>query len=1695
MSRDATQLEQDLTDLRRAAPAPAGVMRERVVERGSAAVRDVTVVQHVASMQLDMLSEREVRAQSTVHVTETDYLLTVDGQVAGPRPNGLIDARMGPVTRDSPCETCAGDLDHDYYLNGSALHGHICPGHFGHIELPGALFNCQLLETAVTALRCFCWFCGEMPGTTAQIVDAVRSLTARDSRGAPLSRRARLDLLSKQFGKRLRCEQCRRARRCDACRTEDAQCTTCAVGIQFRPKLVRARFGSSLPDGVVGAFPYHYQFKASDTGGTTSAAAAQAFEAFLQRERIDATARDLTPERARRAAENVSWAVAALLAPDLPSWLHAPDPALAATDGLGDTQYLARVFARATADDKERVRQQFMAWFGALVPRVVPVAPNCVRPTRFAGKQYADPTWNELTVNYGDMLLAMRQLERHGAHTVLRRAPETFTEDEREARTGGWLLRFREALVSRNPHTGEEIVQRETERWCDAGPCDMHGVPDFYALVQYHYALLIDPGEAKHYKPRNSSVRLPATARRGAARTKNKGRSFKRDAENKDGLLRNNLMGKRVDFSSRSVITGDPRLDFDELGVPQCVAAVLTKPHRICSFNIARLLRRAQRIIDGKDPVFNAAPPGGAARPQLFDADNETAIDLLSIQCIFDHPLACVGSTITLPIEDGDYVLFNRQPSLHRPSFMGHRARIMPGQTFRLNLAVTTPYNADFDGDEMNMHVPQSYGAAVEAQELMSVTRQLMLPKDGVPCIGLVQDHLLGAYLMTREHAFLERAELMQLWMEIDAPLDRVPQPAILRPRPLWTATQIVSALLPESLTLRAGALDSALLNCVRDDARAAAPPALIQRGTLHYGAVNKSLARQIIGALTTGAETPLAASSAAGSEPELCIQNACRFINGMTQVTNAFLLLRGFSIGIGDVVPDERYYSFAKEGDSKRSRYSGPAPSEFIEAFAGARERIQKAQQRLSSATPSGEAEHAEHLLDAARDQEQVQRQERLAAERKALHARVARAAERVMARSRHEKNKKIAERLEIARMTVPQRRARMAELRAELRALDAAQVERRAQGKRLASRDGVAFLRLDTERRNADIDRGRLAAKIDALFDATGQPGDSNDTAPLESELAQIKSVQQQSALRCRELCAVEVAARTRATECAQEEQAARNQAKAAAARIAATPPSRSALVASVESAEQVAVEMCAQLERDGATQFVVKRILARCGPRVRALIDDTQRKWCSQPPSAGGHAARVELLEQAIMAATTEARNDAHGVVFKAMPRHNSFRLMVDAGSKGSVTNAGEIMACPGQQAVNGRRTCDYVSTDIDTTSLPDGPAATMTRLVARTRPRFMPHDLNEYPGAEEGGMIFSSLLNGLRPREMFHYAVGARSNLIDTAIKTAPVGYLARRLIKLMEDLIVDALGGVRSARGVLVQTMLGGTGFAPQFVQRKKLPPLLMSEADLARCVYTDTSFDIAAQRSRRRARLLDAEARELRAALSYLRARTDAATYGSLNAVADVEGLLFAALAKHAGVSTSVSLAFAESAAPCWSPRTSDERSAYEEWRCEVIRTQLRAEGYQGAAVDSRVRDRAALRALLDSDDHARHCSLIDECEAVRAVRKWITSLGGIIDPATRAQLRLRLCAKQLVRRHAATPAALESFFETYGAWLRRALAVAGDAVGIVAGQSFSSVGMQMTVSACFNCRCRRRLTHRAPLHSSTRFTWPAKPT
>ena len=147
-------------------------------------------------------------------------------------------------------------------------------------------------------------------------------------------------------------------------------------------------------------------------------------------------------------------------------------------------------------------------------------------------------------------------------------------------------------------------------------------------------------------------------------------------------------MGKRVDFSARSVITPDPNISINELGVPLKIAMNLTFPEKVNHYNKERL---TDAVRNGPNNYIGAKfvrKTKENNRPVILKEENlETIANNLED-----------GDVVERHLQNGDYVLFNRQPSLHKMSMMAHRVRVMPYNTFRLNIAVTPSYNADFDG-------------------------------------------------------------------------------------------------------------------------------------------------------------------------------------------------------------------------------------------------------------------------------------------------------------------------------------------------------------------------------------------------------------------------------------------------------------------------------------------------------------------------------------------------------------------------------------------------------------------------------------------------------------------------------------------------------------------------------------------------------------------------------------------------------------------------------------------------------------------------------------------------------------------------------------------------------------------------------------------------------------------------------------
>lgn len=258
----------------------------------------------------------------------------------------------------------------------------------------------------------------------------------------------------------------------------------------------------------------------------------------------------------------------------------------------------------------------------------------------------------------------------------------------------------------------------------------------------------------------------------------------------KQGRFRGNLSGKRVDFSGRTVISPDPNLRIDEVAVPQLVAMNMTYPEKVTRYNKEKLRERVRNGTKTWPGANYLSKKGTTFKVFLKYGNLRIMADQLE-----------EGDVVERHLEDGDIVLFNRQPSLHKLSILSHFVKVRPHRTFRLNECVCNPYNADFDGDEMNLHVPQTEEARAEAMELMGVKNNLATPKNGEPIIAAIQDFITAAYLLSSKDIFYDRKTFTLIcgYMLLPGTKFDLPPPATLKPQQLWTGKQVFNVLMRPS--------------------------------------------------------------------------------------------------------------------------------------------------------------------------------------------------------------------------------------------------------------------------------------------------------------------------------------------------------------------------------------------------------------------------------------------------------------------------------------------------------------------------------------------------------------------------------------------------------------------------------------------------------------------------------------------------------------------------------------------------------------------------------------------------------------------------------------------------------------------------------------------------------------------------------
>lgn len=382
-------------------------------------------------------------------------------------------------------------------------------------------------------------------------------------------------------------------------------------------------------------------------------------------------------------------------------------------------------------------------------------------------------------------------------------------------------------------------------------------IETYQQCLQYHCATYFD----------NESMSLPRCELKSGSGNAARSITF-RFKGGKTGRIRGNLQGKRVDFSARTVITSDPSNDLDELGVPVKIAKTVTFPEIVTPFNIGHLTELVKR---GKDRYPGAnfienphvlGPNGKPIRIDLRYRNRNTHIRY--------------GWVVHRHLRDGDIVLFNRQPSLHKMSMMAHRVRIIDDPsliTFRMNVTATEPYNADFDGDEMNLFAPQSEQAREELRRLADIKNHIISPKDSQPIVSLKQDARLGSFTFTQPDYTLSWRDAMSLLSQTSCRKQLMDGNIKIGKNQQYLGKDIMSMIIPGKVNIDSG-------------------KTLIKNGVIVSGILGKG-----------------EIGEAKNSIPHLITDSyskhrAARFMDDVQRITNTWLMLYGgFTVGLGDMV------------------------------------------------------------------------------------------------------------------------------------------------------------------------------------------------------------------------------------------------------------------------------------------------------------------------------------------------------------------------------------------------------------------------------------------------------------------------------------------------------------------------------------------------------------------------------------------------------------------------------------------------------------------------------------------------------------------------------------------------------------------------------------------------------------------------
>jgi len=894
------------------------------------------------------------------------------------------------------------------------------------------------------------------------------------------------------------------------------------------------------------------------------------------------------------------------------------------------------------------------------------------------------------------------------------------------------------------------------KRFDDDVPMQLALMPAYEAL-QFNVNVWFDNAYSRHI-PQSLGSRL---------RVSSNFKGLMNRLNRKHGRMRWNLMGKRVDYSARAVVTPDPHLSIDEIGLPRSMCQTLTVPVPVTALalhsgSIERLLR------DHADDLVALIKPDGVSRTDLRNHPH----------IVDEDGLPAVGSVLHRVLRAGDIVVVNRQPSLHRASIMSFRVRPMPYSSIRVPIEVTTPFNMDFDGDEANVHVPQSYDAQVEARDLLHSTGQILLPSSNSPSMGYVQNQLTMARILSLRDTLLSRADAMHLLLSasfVTTNAASIPVPAIVRAvdsrtgvdaGPRWTGKQLISTTLPTYINRVDG-------DWVSLRQFVAPPLAAAAAKKRHYIVVAniRHVAQHVV-------DTIIVPSSV-----DSCIDRSLALVSGTVVACSetaavadgtitCSITLTGTSFPVYDVPLSIVYGHVIDTMPSSVRTRLNVRESADVSVING---RVLTENARIPSHVPPTQQTH-----------------------------------------SPADSSVRCVGHLHLAPFAVDDELLYIRNGHVLAGTLNKSSVGR-ANGSLWHT---IATSVFDTERSSTLYGENHraLATFVDTLKAMTEAFTSMHSFSIGIADMMLSGHVQSSRATTTAASPSLDTIAVQPRRSRADRRRIAQSMIRAASTR------SRSFERTFVATGGAALVDMERRKAHDHAQKLIAD---------FTRDHDDDDDDISASPAQQVALVARLEHLLVQKLQKTAERASEMAIADLRRTNRRNALNEMADSGAKGTQLNQMQIAACLGQQMRGSWRVVDTdyalplpdddVRPIVDSSSGGNGVSrrCISTRgLTFAGRRRALSHYergchqtvaklshdyWRAYPGARSGGFVANSFIDGIDPDEFFFHMMGGREGLIDTAVKTRETGYGSRRLAKALEDVVVAYDGSIRTCEKMIIHT--------------------------------------------------------------------------------------------------------------------------------------------------------------------------------------------------------------------------------------------------------------------------------------------------